>query len=71
MLSIPYCMEINDISLFIRKGYTGDQYFNPSSISSTHSIGQCEAAESARHSLHPMIAGQPLRSKISSAPWLT
>src|SRR5207237_289726 len=26
MFSIPYCMEINDIPLFIRKGYTGEQY---------------------------------------------
>ena len=27
MLAIPYCMEINDIPLFIRKGYTGEQYY--------------------------------------------
>jgi len=26
LFSIPYCMEINDISLFMRKGYTGEQY---------------------------------------------
>ncbi|HKA74253.1 MAG TPA: polysaccharide deacetylase family protein, partial [Xanthobacteraceae bacterium] len=26
LFSIPYCMEINDIPLFIRKGYTGEQY---------------------------------------------
>ena len=26
MFSIPYCNEINDIPLFIRKGYTGEQY---------------------------------------------
>src|SRR5437660_4668783 len=26
LYSIPYCMEINDIPLFIRKGYTGEQY---------------------------------------------
>src|SRR6185295_15663710 len=25
MTSIPYCMEINDIPLYIRKGYTGEQ----------------------------------------------
>ena len=27
MIGIPYCMEINDIPLFIRKGYTGEQYY--------------------------------------------
>ena len=27
LTSIPYCMEINDIPLFIRKGYTGEQYY--------------------------------------------
>ena len=27
MFAIPYCNEINDIPLYIRKGYTGEQYF--------------------------------------------
>src|SRR6516165_4982376 len=27
MFGIPYCNEINDIPLYIRKGYTGEQYF--------------------------------------------
>jgi hypothetical protein len=27
MTSIPYCMEINDIPLYLRKGYTGEQYY--------------------------------------------
>src|SRR5207244_3424261 len=27
MFSIPYCMEINDIGVYIRKGYTGEQYY--------------------------------------------
>ena len=26
MFAIPYCNEINDIPLYIRKGYTGEQY---------------------------------------------
>jgi allantoinase len=64
MFAIPYCMEINDIPLFIRKGYTGEQYFR--SV-----VDQFDTlyADSAKHPrvigipLHPMIIGQPLRIK--------
>jgi hypothetical protein len=64
MIAIPYCMEINDIPLYIRKGYTGDQYYR--SV-----MDQFEGllADSDRHArvmgipLHPMISGQPLRAK--------
>src|SRR5207248_8578822 len=27
MFGIPYCMEINDLGLYISKGYTGEQYY--------------------------------------------
>jgi allantoinase len=64
MISIPYCMEINDIPLFLRKGYTGEQYYR--SV-----MDQFEGllADSGTHArvmgipLHPMITGQPLRAK--------
>jgi peptidoglycan/xylan/chitin deacetylase (PgdA/CDA1 family) len=64
MYGIPYCMEINDIPLYIRKGYTGEQYYR--SV-----MDQFEAllADSKKHPrvmgipLHPMISGQPLRIK--------
>jgi allantoinase len=64
MFGIPYCMEINDIPSFIRKGYTGEQYFR--SV-----IDQFEQlyADSPKQPrvlgipLHPMIIGQPLRIK--------
>ncbi len=64
MFGIPYCMEINDIPSFIRKGYTGEQYFR--SV-----IDQFEQlyADSQKQPrvlgipLHPMIIGQPLRIK--------
>jgi len=64
MFSIPYCMEINDIPLFMRKGYTGEQYLQ--SV-----VDQFDAlyADSAKHPrvlglpLHPMIIGQPLRTR--------
>jgi allantoinase len=64
MFSIPYCMEINDISLFMRKGYTGEQY-----LQSVVDQFDTLYADSATHPrvlgipLHPMIVGQPLRSK--------
>jgi allantoinase len=62
MFAVPYCNEINDIPLYIRKGYTGEQYFR--SV-----IDQFDAlyADSRKHPrvmgvpLHPMISGQPLR----------
>jgi peptidoglycan/xylan/chitin deacetylase (PgdA/CDA1 family) len=64
MFAIPYCMEINDIPSFIRKGYTGEQYYRSL-------MDQFEGllADSERHArvmgipLHPMIIGQPLRAK--------
>jgi allantoinase len=62
MFAIPYCNEINDIPLYIRKGYTGEQYLR--SV-----IDQFDVlyADSRKHPrvmgvpLHPMISGQPLR----------
>jgi peptidoglycan/xylan/chitin deacetylase (PgdA/CDA1 family) len=62
MFSIPYCMEINDISQFMRKGYTGEQYHRTL-------LDQFETlvADSEKQPrvlgipLHPMITGQPLR----------
>src|SRR5262245_10432171 len=64
MFSIPYCNEINDIPLYLRKGYTGEQYLR--SV-----IDQFDVlyADSHKHPrvmgvpLHPMISGQPLRIK--------
>jgi peptidoglycan/xylan/chitin deacetylase (PgdA/CDA1 family) len=64
LFSIPYCMEINDIPLFLRKGYTGEQYYR--SV-----MDQFEGlyADSKKHPrvmgipLHPMIIGQPLRAR--------
>jgi peptidoglycan/xylan/chitin deacetylase (PgdA/CDA1 family) len=64
MAGIPYCLEINDIPLYIRKGYTGEQYYR----SVMDQFGQL-LTDSRRHPrvmgipLHPMISGQPLRIK--------
>jgi allantoinase len=64
MFSIPYCMEINDIPLFIRKGYTGEQYFR--SVVDQFDTLYADSAKQPRVvgiPLHPMIVGQPLRIK--------
>jgi peptidoglycan/xylan/chitin deacetylase (PgdA/CDA1 family) len=64
MFSVPYCMEINDIPLFLRKGYTGEQYLQ--SVVDQFDALYADSAKQARVlgiPLHPMIAGQPLRIK--------
>ena len=64
IFSIPYCMEINDIPLFIRKGYTGEQYFR--SVVDQFDTLYADSAKQSRVMgipLHPMIIGQPLRIK--------
>lgn len=64
MFSIPYCMEINDIPLFIRKGYTGEQYLQ--SVVDQFDTLYGDSAKQPRVigiPLHPMIVGQPLRIK--------
>ena len=62
MFAIPYCMEINDIPLFIRKGYTGEQYYR--SVMDQFETLYAESEKQPRVMgipLHPMITGQPLR----------
>ena len=64
MYSIPYCMEINDIPLFIRKGYTGGQYYR--SVIDQFETLYADSKKQPRVMgvpLHPMITGQPLRIK--------
>jgi len=64
MFAIPYCMEINDIGLFIRKGYTGEQYYR--SVMDQFEQLLADSAKQPRVMgipLHPMITGQPLRIK--------
>jgi peptidoglycan/xylan/chitin deacetylase (PgdA/CDA1 family) len=64
LFSIPYCMEINDIPLFIRKGYTGEQYYR--SVIDQFETLYADSKKQPRVMgipLHPMITGQPLRIK--------
>ena len=62
LFSIPYCMEINDIPLFLRKGYTGEQYYR--SVIDQFETLYADSRKQPRVMgipLHPMIIGQPLR----------
>jgi allantoinase len=64
MFGIPYCNEINDIPLYIRKGYTGEQYFR--SVVDQFDTLYADSRKQPRVMgvpLHPMISGQPLRIK--------
>ena len=64
MFSIPYCNEINDIPLFLRKGYTGEQYLR--SVIDQFDALHADSGKQPRVMgvpLHPMIIGQPLRIK--------
>ncbi len=64
LYSIPYCMEINDIPLFLRKGYTGEQYYR--SVIDQFEVLYADSKTQPRVMgipLHPMITGQPLRIK--------
>jgi peptidoglycan/xylan/chitin deacetylase (PgdA/CDA1 family) len=64
MFSIPYCNEINDISVYLRKGYTGEQYLR--SVIDQFDTLYADSRKQPRVMgvpLHPMISGQPLRIK--------
>jgi allantoinase len=64
MFGIPYCNEINDIPLYIRKGYTGEQYYR--SVVDQFDQLYADSRKQPRVMgipLHPMISGQPLRIK--------
>jgi allantoinase len=64
MFAIPYCAEINDIPLYMRKGYTGEQYLR--SVIDQFDTLYADSRKQPRVMgipLHPMISGQPLRIK--------
>jgi peptidoglycan/xylan/chitin deacetylase (PgdA/CDA1 family) len=64
LLSIPYCMELNDIGFFVRHGYTGQEYFD--AIVDQFETLYSESEKLARVMgipLHPFLVGQPLRIK--------
>ncbi len=64
MFGIPYCNEINDLGVYLRKGWTGEQYLL--SVIDQFDTLYAESRKQPRVlgvPLHPMISGQPLRIK--------
>jgi peptidoglycan/xylan/chitin deacetylase (PgdA/CDA1 family) len=64
MFGIPYCNEINDIGVYLRKGWTGEQYLL--SVIDQFDTLYADSRKQPRVlgvPLHPMISGQPLRIK--------
>lgn len=64
MISVPYSVELNDLGIFLNKGFTGEDfyqmtvdYFDQLYADSEH-IGRVMAL-----ALHPLVIGQPFRSK--------
>ena len=64
IFGIPYCNEINDIGVYLRKGWTGEQYLL--SVIDQFDTLYADSRKQPRVlgvPLHPMISGQPLRIK--------
>jgi peptidoglycan/xylan/chitin deacetylase (PgdA/CDA1 family) len=64
MFGLPYCNEINDIGVYLRKGWTGEQYLR--SVTDQFDTLYADSRKQPRVMgvpLHPMISGQPLRIK--------
>ncbi|MFJ6657517.1 polysaccharide deacetylase family protein [Streptomyces sp. NPDC091377] len=62
MLSVPYSVELNDISLFVGKGFTGPDFVQvvKDQLDQLHA----DSADSGRVmalALHPFVIGQPFR----------
>ena len=64
LFSVPYCMEVNDIGLFTRHGYTGEQYFRVLMDQFETLYSESEKLPRVMGiPLHPFLIGQPLRIK--------
>jgi allantoinase len=64
IVSMPYSIEINDIGIFMRRGFTGPQYGEM--LRDQFDVLYDEAAETAKVmciALHPPITGVPFRAK--------
>jgi peptidoglycan/xylan/chitin deacetylase (PgdA/CDA1 family) len=64
MFGIPYCNEINDLGVYLRRNWTGEQYLL--SVIDQFDTLYSDSRKQPRVlgvPLHPMISGQPLRIK--------
>ena len=64
MISVPYSIEINDVTIFVAKGMTGDDFYQM--VVDQFDQLYAEGADSARVMalcLHPFIINQPFRQR--------
>ncbi|MDT5018852.1 MAG: allantoinase [Mycobacterium sp.] len=64
MISVPYSQELNDIPVFMRKGFTAEQFCDM--IRDQFDVLYAEGETSGRVmaiALHPFLTGHPFRSK--------
>ena len=64
MISVPYSIEINDVTIFVAKGMTGDDFYQM--VVDQFDQLYAEGAESGRVMalcLHPFIINQPFRQR--------
>jgi len=64
MISVPYAIELNDIPLFVAKGFTGEEFYQ--AVIDQFDQLYAESTESGRVmalALHPFVIGQPYRLK--------
>lgn len=63
MISVPYSVELNDIIMFLARGYTGEQFYQ-AVIDQLDRLIE-DSAQSGRVmalALHPFVIGQPFRA---------
>src|SRR5207248_7245678 len=64
IVSMPYSIEINDIGVFMRRGFTGPDYAEM--LRDQFDVLYAESAKTAKVmciALHPFITGVPFRAK--------
>jgi allantoinase len=64
MISVPYSIEVNDIPMFVSKGYTGEQFYQ--AVVDQFDQLYAEGEQTGRVmglALHPFIINQPFRHK--------
>ncbi|HYC69259.1 polysaccharide deacetylase family protein [Brevundimonas sp.] len=64
MISVPYSVELNDISMFVARSFTGEQFYQ--AVVDQFDQLYADAAASGRVmaiALHPFVIGQPFRAR--------
>jgi allantoinase len=64
MISVPYSVELNDLGVFLNKGFTGEEFYQMTVdhfdqlYADSGTSGRAMAL-----ALHPLVIGQPFRAK--------